>query len=218
MFDLPALSDDPLVPIPTFVAAKDLRSFLVIVEDRKYHPKLYSEGNELAGPPSRVTRLPLVDKVALQELADRFDCESISNTVKRILAAYYSARTALKLLEEASQVESLTVAREAIKRLGTDHEVWSGALYSKWWHTIKGLRFNWQVELTSLVWENQYELVNRPGQQRKILPSGRYAARKREAIMVKTTRSWQDIADAFNPNVEVSQYHRGYSSTDRQSK
>lgn len=203
MLDLPSPADDPPTPIPTFVPAGDLYTFLGIIEDQENstaQPKmihLYQKGDV----PTIVHNSSLTDKVILQELADRFDCEALGFGVKLSLEAYYASLTALELLTAASKFNSVTVARVAIAKMGSDRDCRYKALYSDWWTKIEKIRPSWQVELTKLIWEFQNELVN-PDRERGRYANGRRMPRSRETIMVQTTISHEAIAAAFNPGKE----------------
>jgi hypothetical protein len=194
MFELDGLTAGSQAPIPVLVPADGLLTLLVIVEDRFNHRQEDQSCFRQA-----IRRLPIKDKLVVQELADRFDCEAISARVKLSIKDYYARNPGSKLLTKASKTNSLMAARIAIAKLDTDQVFLDKSIYRNWWTLIKDLRPSWQVELTRLVWKNQYELVNRPDQPRATHPSGRRVAREREIIMVQTTSSWATIAAAFNP-------------------
>jgi hypothetical protein len=194
MFELDALTAGSQAPIPVLVPADGLFTFLVVVEDRFIHRR---ENKSCFHQSTCIRRLSIKDKLVVQELADRFDCEGISARLKLSIDHYYASSSGLELLAKASEANLLVVAKIAIGKLGADQAFLDKSIYRNWWTLIKGLRPGWQVELTRLVWKNQYELVNRPN--RLLHPCGRRVARKREVIMVQTASSWAAIAAAFNP-------------------
>jgi len=175
MFELPGLTAEPETAIPTLVPAEELFQLLSIIDIEV--SSVQSDKEVKIG--RVVTQLSIEARLAILELADRFDCEAISVKVQEHISAYCKTRTGLQLLAAASSTNSVKVARLAIARLGSDQECWSGSLYSKWWILIGSLRPDWQIELTKLVWENQHELVNRPGEYRGVHANGRSVARTR---------------------------------------
>jgi hypothetical protein len=202
MFDLPVPTDGHPITIPTFVPANDLYTLLVVIDNqRDFHipklTKLIHLGVKIEVP-TMIHKLSLVEKVTLQEVADRFDCEAIGVDVKHYLDIYYSSLTALELLAVASKVESVPVARVAITKMAEYSEFRSRSTKHKWWTMIEDIRPSWQIELTKLFWEFQQELVN-PHLERGRRNNGSRLPRTRETIMVQTTMSHEEIAAAFNP-------------------
>jgi len=200
MFELPSLGPGRETAIPTLVPAEDLFELLAMVEIEagSKHDRVQFRISDAAD------NLPIELRLKAQELADRFDCEVVSVSVNRSIRTYCAARTGLQLLAEASQRSSVKVARLGIAELRFSKKCHDGSLYSEWWTLIRHLRSDWQIELTKLVWENQHELVNRPDQPRRVHPNGRYAARKRETIMVQRKIPWDEVAAYFNPASDVS--------------
>jgi hypothetical protein len=207
MFDLPSPSEeDSGLPIPTFVSAADLYTFLRVVEDQVNCKVLLDRwyDDTKVRIPASIHNITGRNKFILEELADRFDCEKIALNVKHSIHDTYANFSGFNILYRASQANSIPMAKMGIIKLESAIENYDKSLYSKWWSMMEGIRPSWQIEITKLVWKNQHELVNRPGQPRQVLASGRYAARKRETIMVQATSSWKEIAAAFNPKSEVS--------------
>jgi len=200
MFALPSPPDSPSVAIPTFVIAEDLYIFLATIEDQEAKTgsiQLIHLG-ETTDVPLVIHQLTLVEKITLQGLADRFDCEAIGAAVKQSLGVYYDSLTGIQLLASASKVESVTVARVAIIKMGKEREWRYKGSYHDWWNRIGDMRPSWQIALTKLVWEFQNELIN-PEQERGRRSNGRRLPRSRETIMAQTTLSPEAIAAAFDP-------------------
>jgi hypothetical protein len=148
--------------------------------------------------PSAIHQASLVDKITLQTLADRFDCEGMGAYVRSSLQIYYDSLTGIELLTVASRVESTAVARVAIIKMGKEREWGKKASYHCWWNKIEVIRPSWQIELTKLVWEFQNELVN-AHKERGRHSNGRRLSRSRETIMVQSNMSPEAIAAAFDP-------------------
>jgi hypothetical protein len=207
MLELPVVSGDPFSPIPVFVAAEDLHNLLIVIEE------LGTWDSNNSYPAHAVERhisetigsFSLKAKVLLARLADRFDCEVISRSTNRKLNIYYQEKTPLALLTEASNDDLIEPARKAILRIR-----W-GDLYRQWWPSLQGIRPSWQIELTRLIWITRQQLVDRPEEVPKYTSSGRRRSRTRESIMSQTRRSFQEIADDFNPPIEVSPASRAMS-------
>jgi hypothetical protein len=212
MFELPA-SDDPPAAIPTFVLAQDLYILLAIVEDQEDDEDCIQLAHlgQTMDIPLLIHQLTLVERVTLQELADRFDCEEMGFKVKQSLGVYYDSLTGIELLVAASKVNSVTVARVAIIKMGKAWEWGNKASYHDWWTRIGDIRPSWQIELTKLVWEFQDELVN-PEQERGRRSNGRRLPRTRETIMVQRNMSPAAIAAAFDPPKVSLTVMRTYSS------
>jgi len=199
MFNLPSPDDSPLA-IPTFVTADDLYIFLACIEDHENciaRSKLTHSG-QTSILPNVIRKLTFVQKVVLQELADRFDCEEMGAAVSQSLAATYDSLSGIKLLRIANDIDSITVARAAIIKMGAEREWRTKSSYHNWWERVASIRPSWQVELTRLTWTFQNELVNRREERRRY-SNGRRYPRSRETIMVQTTMSPEEIAAAFNP-------------------
>jgi hypothetical protein len=148
--------------------------------------------------PLVIHQLTLVEKITLQELADRFDCEAICVAVRQSLGFYYDSLTGNQLLAAASKVDSITVAKVAIIKMGKELEWRYKGSYHDWWTRIEDIRPSWQIMLTKLMWGFQNELIN-PEQERGRRSNGRRLPRSRETIMVQTTVSPEAIAAAFDP-------------------
>jgi hypothetical protein len=200
MFELPAPPDDPPLAIPTFVLAQDLYILLAIVEDKELDADCIQMVHlgQTVDIPLVIHQLTLLEKTTLQELADRFDCEDIGASVKLSLDVYYETLTGNQLLAAASKVESITVARVAIIKMGREREWRYKGSYHDWWTRIGHIRLSWQVALTKLVWEFQNELIN-PEQERGRRSNGMRLPRSRETTMAQTTMSPEAIAAAFDP-------------------
>jgi hypothetical protein len=200
MFALPSPPDSPPVAIPTFVLAEDLYIFLATIEDQEDDTdsiKLIHLG-ETVDVPLVIHQLTLAEKITLQEIADRFDCEAMCVALRQSLGVYYDSLTGHQLLAEALKVESVTVARVAIIKMGKEREWRHKGSYHDWWSRIEDIRPSWQIALTKLMWEFQNELIN-PEQERGRRSNGMRLPRSRETIMVQTTMSPEAIAVAFDP-------------------
>jgi len=201
MFELPPSFDHPPAAIPTFVVAEDLFTFLATIEEVFTHrgecTPLVHLGQTI-DMPNAVHQASLIDKITLQTLADRFDCEGMGACVKFSLQTYYDSLTGIELLKAASKVNSVPVARVAIIKMGKDREWKNKASYHCWWKKLEDIRSNWQIALTKVVWEFQNELVNSYQEPRRH-KNGRRVSRTRETIMVQTRMSPEAIAAAFNP-------------------
>jgi hypothetical protein len=201
MFELPAPPDDPPRAIPTFVLAQDLYILLSIVEDQKDDSAWIQLAHlgQTVHIPLVIQQLTLVEKITLQDLADRFDCEDMGACVKLSLKVFYDTLTGNQLLAEASKVDSIAVAKVAIIKMGKELEWRYKGSYHDWWTRIEDIRPSWQIVLTKLMWGFQNELIN-PEQERGRRSNGRRLSRSRETIMVQTTMSPEAIAAAFNPS------------------
>jgi hypothetical protein len=197
MFELPSTPESLLVAIPTFVVAEDLFTFIEDEVDRVERIPLLHSG-ETINIPSAIHQASLVDKITLQNLADRFDCEAMGACLRDSLQFYYDSLTGIKLLAAASKVESITVARVAIIKMGKDRKWENKASYHRWWKELEHIRPSWQIALTKVVWEFQNELVNSYQEPRRH-KNGRRFSRTRETIMVQTRMSPEAIAAAFDP-------------------
>lgn len=151
-----------------------------------------------------IEQLSLKDKIRLEEMADRFDCEVINISVKHSLDIYYSSMTPTELLIIASNIDSVPVAKAAITRMQNDYDCRTRRIYRIWWTFIEGLRPSWQLELTKLFWDNDRQLVDRPLETPKRTITGRRRPRTRECVLIRTSRTFKEIAEAFNPKPEVS--------------
>lgn len=183
MFKLPAIGDTSNIPIQTLLSANDLFNSLLAVKDRE-----------------AIWDLWLPDKLALVELADRFDCEVIGKSAKRLLEYHYDKSTAMELLIEASNSNSIPTAKIAIIKMGADRLHLDYTERGDW---MEILRVGWQTELTRLLWKDQRADVKQP---RKRKPKGRLEPL--QWVKVRTDISFEKIAAAFRPKSDVSQYHR----------
>jgi hypothetical protein len=187
-------------PIPTLLPVEDLYVFLWVVRDQDNSPELYQfdhEGEEVHIP-AVIYNTSVKDNLRLIDLADRFDCEAIGASANLSLEIGYASRSAWEVLEVASDANSIPMAKRAIIKMTHDNKLPICQL-SEWWSLISSLQPTWQIELTKLVWVFQNEIVDRPLQERRTLPNGRKEARMREAIMVQTTKSYEQVAAEFNP-------------------
>jgi hypothetical protein len=208
MFGLSGLSGDHLCPIPVLsVAAEDLDKLLTVIEEvGDWDPNnSFPVGAVETHIMETLSGFTLKSLILLARLADRFDCEVISRSTNRKLNIYYQEKTPLALLTEASNHDLIEPARKAILRIR-----W-GDLYHQWWPSLQGIRPSWQIELTRLIWITRQQLVDRPEEVPKYTSSGRRRSRTRESIMSQTRRSFQEIADDFNPPSEVSHEPRAMS-------
>jgi hypothetical protein len=190
----------PFVPIPTLLQVEDLYIFLWTVRDQDDCPNLLTiehEGEEVYMP-TVIHGLSVQESFRLIDVADRFDCEAIGTSAKLSLEVFYASLKAWELLEVASEANSLPIAKRAIIKMTHDKRL---PIYdiTEWWTLMSNLRPTWQLELTKLVWVFQKEIVDRPLQERRTLPNGRKEARMREAIMVQSSESYEEVAAAFNP-------------------
>jgi hypothetical protein len=190
----------PFVPIPTLLQVEDLYIFLWVVRDQDDCPNLLTiehDGEEVHIP-TVIHGLSVQESFRLIDVADRFDCEAIGTSAKLSLEVFYASLGAWELLEVASEANSLPIAKRAIIKMTHDKRL---PIYdiSEWWTLMSSLRPTWQLELTKLVWVFQKEIVDRPLQERRTLLNGRKEARMREAIMVQSSESYEEVAAAFNP-------------------
>jgi hypothetical protein len=185
MFELSGVGDTTDVPIQTLLPTKDLFTFLLVVKDKE-----------------AIWDLWLAEKFALLELAARFECEDIAINVKRLLEYHYSKSTVADLLIEASNLDSIPIAKIAIAKINNDHWANRHSCAPDWETCMTYLRPTWQTALRQLLWKIQ--IVDRPDGKKKRKPNGRLGPRKRETILVRTDKSYKEVAAAFNPASEVS--------------
>jgi hypothetical protein len=206
MFDISNPSDDPQSSVPTFVTTEQLYILLVIIEDQvdcKSFESIEYEGKEVCIRVA-IELLSLKEKVCLEEMADRFDCEVINISVKQSLGSYYSSETPWELLTVASNLDLVPVAKAAIIGMQHDYDCATRRIYRIWWTFIEGLRPSWQVELTKLFWDSNQQLVDRPHDTPRRTITGRKRPRTRECVLIRTGRTFKEIAEAFNPKLDVS--------------
>ena len=191
MFNLHAVGAISDEPIQTLLPTKELFTFLLVVKDKE-----------------AIWDLWLGEKLALLDLAARFECDSITIDVKRLLEYHYAKSTVADLLIEASNLNSVPIAKIAIAKIGVD---WRSEHSSApdWETCIKYLQSAWQTELRGLLWETQ--AADRANQSRKRKPNGRLGPPEPETMIVRTSMSYEEIAAAFNPGSEVS--HESVSSS-----
>ena len=192
----------PFVPIPTCILAKDLWLFLGVVKDQGdcYELSEYTHDGTKVQVPAIIHGLSVEDTLKLVELADRFDCEAIGVSAKMSLEIFYATLDSYELLEVASSINSIELAKRAIIKMPNDMPI----TRLNWWKNIRKLRPKWQIDLTRLIWVFQRDFVNRPPGMFRTLSEGRRQSRTREAMMVQTIKSYEDVAAAFNPDSEVS--------------
>jgi hypothetical protein len=178
MFSFRSLWQTPDVPIQTLIPAGDLFTFLSVIENQEGFWRPTLEG-----------------KLALVELADKFDCETIGKSVRRSLDHYYESSTAMNLLTVASNMNSVPIARIAIRKMKNDYQCDRHLSYTVWWDWIKDLRPRWQMELTGLIWVFQYK-VNRPSEGKMKDADVDFGS---ETTVRHSHRSYQEIAAAFDP-------------------
>ena len=205
MFRSPHIGQDSDVPIQTFLPKDDLYALLDVISNQEYRTALQTRQHELfeINVPSAISTLCLADKVGLAVLSDRFDCEVISILVKRSLDLYYACTGAIVLLTEASNINSVEIAKIAIEKMEDDNAC-RNLSYAEWRGWARSLRPIWQIELSVLFWELQYRIVKRPNQIRQRKPNGRLVPREPERTIVRTNKTYKEIAAAFNPTSEVS--------------
>jgi hypothetical protein len=177
MFGFRSLWATPEVPLPTFIPTDDLYIFLLLVEN-----------------PEGFWRPTLEKKLALVELADKFDCKSLGSNVRRSLGAYYESCTAMNLLTVASDMNSVPMARIAIRKMKDDYQCRRHLSYTVWWDWIKDVRPRWQTELTGLIWVSQYKVKRPNGSTRYVNPE--FGS---ETTVRQSRKSYQEIAAAFDP-------------------
>jgi len=127
---------------------------------------------------------------------------AIEFTLKLSLEIFYAAKGPWALLEVASRLNSIELAKSAIKRIDM-FDIWRS---SSWWNQISDIRPTWQIELTRLVWESQEGFVARVPPPGAISPQGhqQHQQSSSEVMMVQTTDSMGEVAAMFNPRLEVS--------------
>ena len=205
MFRAPHIGQDFDVPIQTFLPTDDLYALLEILSNQEYRTALHTRQHETYKiyVPSAISTLCLADKLALTVLSDRFDCEVISILVKRSLDLFYACTGSIVLLTEASMINSIQVAKIAIEKMENNHAC-QNLSYTEWRGWARSLRPIWQIELSVLLWELQYRIVNRPNEIRQRKPNGRLVPREPEKVVIRTNKSYKEMAAAFNPASEVS--------------
>jgi hypothetical protein len=177
MFAFRSLWETPDVPIQTLVPTDDLYIFLLTI-----------------GNPEWSWRLTLEKKLALVELADKFDCKLLRRKVRRSLDNYYESSTAMNLLTVASDMNSVPMARIAIRKMKDDYQCRRHLSYTVWWDWIKDVRPRWQTELTGLIWVSQYKVKRPNGSTRYVNPE--FGS---ETTVRQSRKSYQEIAAAFDP-------------------
>jgi len=185
MFELHAIGETSDEPIQTLVPTKELSTFLLVVQDKE-----------------AIWDRWLGEKLALLELAARFECEAITVNVKRLLVYHYAKSTVADLFIEASNFNSSPIAKIAIAKINTDQFADRYSCAPDWETCMKYLRSTWQTRLTKLLWETQ--TVDQPKRKRKRNPEGRLVPIKPEKVIVRTSKSYKEIAAAFNPRSKVS--------------
>jgi hypothetical protein len=176
MFDLHAVGATTDEPIQTLLPTKELFTFLLVVKDKE-----------------AIWDLWLGEKLALLDLAARFECEAITINVKRLLEYHYAKSTAIDLLIEASNLNSIPTAKIALAKMETECQ----ADQFSWFP-------DWQTELRRLLWKTHRRVVERPNEPRKRKRNGRLLPQERETIIVRTNKTYKEIAAAFSPASEVS--------------
>jgi len=185
MFNLDAVGTISDEPIQTLLPTKELFTFLLVVQDKE-----------------AIWDLWLAEKLALLELAARFECEAITINVNRLLEYHYAKSTVADLLIEASNLNSIPIAKIAIAKIGTDRLADRYSCAPDWEACIKYLRSTWQTRLTKLLWETK--TVDEPKGKRKRNWEGRLIPLKPEKVIVRTSKTYKEIAAAFNPRSKVS--------------
>jgi hypothetical protein len=205
MFRSPHIGQASDVPIQTFLPKDDLYALLEVISNQECSTALQTRQHESfdINVPSAISTLCLEDKVGLAVLSDRFDCEVISILVHRSLDLYYACTGAIVLLTEASYINSVEIAKIAIEKMEDDNAC-RNLSYAEWRGWASSLRPIWQIELSVLFWELQYRIVKRPNQIRQRKPNGRLVPREPERTIVRTNKTYKEIAAAFNPASEVS--------------
>jgi hypothetical protein len=184
MFDLHAVGATTDEPIQTLLPTKELFTFLLVVKDKE-----------------AIWDLWLGEKLALLDLAARFECEAITINVKRLLEYHYAKSTVADLLIEASNLNSIPIAKIAIAKIDTDRLADRYSCAPDWKTCIKYLRSTWQTQLTKLLWETK--TVDQPKRKRKRNLEGRMIPLKPEKVIVRTKETYKEIAAAFNPRSKV---------------
>jgi len=187
MFNLLAVGDTSDEPIQTLLPTKELFTFLLVVQDKE-----------------AIWDLWLGEKLALLELAARFECEVITINVNRLLEYHYAKSTAIDLLIEASNLNSVSTAKIAIAKMEIEYQADRISWFPDWETWMKHLLPAWQTELKRLLWKTHQRIVERPNEPRKRKRNGRLLPQERETIIVRTKKSYKEVAAAFNPASEVS--------------
>lgn len=185
MFNLHAVGNTSQEPIQTLLPTKELFTFLLVVQDKE-----------------AIWDLWLAEKLALLELAARFECEAITINVNRLLEYHYAKSTVADLLIEASNFNSVPIAKIAIAKIDIDRLADRYSCAPDWVTCMKYLRSTWQTRLTKLLWETQ--TVDQPKGRRKRNREGRLIPIKPEKVIVRTKKTYKEIAAAFNPRSKVS--------------
>jgi len=181
MFQLDAVGDTSDEPVQTLLSTKELFTFLLVVQDKE-----------------AIWDLWLAEKFALLELAARFECEPIAINVKRLLEYHYAKSTVCDLLIEASNLNLVPIAKIAIAKIDTSYLADRYSCAPDWISCMKYLRPTWQTRLTKLMWKTK--VVAPPNQKGKRKSKGSLASRKPEKVTVRTDKTYQEIAAAFNPS------------------
>jgi hypothetical protein len=203
MFELPTSAKGLITPIFTFVETRDLYNFLAIVEDQngKQELRTYVHEGQWVNIPLAISKMWYEERLRLVDTADRFDCEAIGASTRLSLEIYHASLGAWDLLTVASKSNSIPLAKKAIIKMADGPSTFS---HFEWWTLMSHLRPAWQIELTKLVWEFQSTLVDRRHQERNTRPHDRGETMTREAIMVQTGKTYEEIAAEFDPESEVS--------------
>jgi hypothetical protein len=187
MFDLHAVGATTDEPIQTLLPTKELFTFLLVVKDKE-----------------AIWDLWLGEKLALLDLAARFECEAITINVKRLLEYHYAKSTAIDLLIEASNLNSIPTAKIALAKMETECQADQFSWFPDWETWMESLLPAWQTELRRLLWKTHRRVVERPNEPRKRKRNGRLLPQERETIIVRTNKTYKEIAAAFSPASEVS--------------
>jgi hypothetical protein len=185
MFNLHAVGTTTDEPIQTLLPTKELFTFLLVVKDKE-----------------AIWDLWLGERLALLDLAARFECEAITTNVKRLLEYHYAKSTVADLLIEASNLNSVPIAKIAIVKIDINQFADRYSCAPDWETCMKYLRSTWQTRLTKLRWETQ--TVDQPKRKRKRNWEGRLIPLKPEKVIVRTKKTYKEIAAAFNPRSKVS--------------
>jgi hypothetical protein len=191
------------VPIPTFIPAEDLRLLLPALEFRgDCTGDVWYQNDEVSHRIPAMINLLAVNanlKLDTTESLGRF---AVEFTLKLSLEIFYASMGPWPLLRVASRLNSIELAKRAIRRIDMSDISRS----STWWNRISDIRPTWQIELTQLFWVNHHGFAARLPPSGTIIPQGhqQHQQSRTKVMMAQTTDSLDDVAAMFNPPSGVS--------------
>jgi hypothetical protein len=191
------------VPIPTFIPAEDMRIILRSLEfQADCTGDVWYENDCVEHRIPAMINLLAVNANLKLDTTDHPGRFAIEFTLKLSLEIFYASMGPWALLRVASRLNSIELAKRAIRRIDMSEISRS----STWWNRISDIRPTWQIELTQSVWVNHHGFVARLPPSGTIIPQGhqQHQQSKTEVMMVQTTDSFDDVAAMFNPPSEVS--------------